>query len=213
MVAIEYAPDPLPSIVLLVDDQPNTVAAYSAGFEASGLWVATARNPIEALSAVEELKPDLVITACFGAADAAVNLLETLKGRPDTQRIPVVLIHDVPVGDVPPHIARLADLCVERAIGVATLVERARALISAAQTARRAMAAAPAAERASRPAAVVTTQVKANEQRRCPGCGSVLEWTERSRLCGIEYDYYRWCGSGCGLYCYDRDAGRWVKLA
>jgi len=23
----------------------------------------------------------------------------------------------------------------------------------------------------------------------------------------------RWCTSGCGLYCYDRDASHWVKLA
>lgn len=50
-------------------------------------------------------------------------------------------------------------------------------------------------------------------QRSCPDCGSRLEWIERGRIGGTTYDYYRWCLKGCGLYCFDRDAQRWVKLA
>jgi hypothetical protein len=29
--------------------------------------------------------------------------------------------------------------------------------------------------------------------RRCPDCGSMLEWIERGLLRGVEYDFYRWC--------------------
>ena len=49
--------------------------------------------------------------------------------------------------------------------------------------------------------------------RACPKCGSALEWLERGTISGVEYDYYRWCLKGCGLYCYDRRAGDWIKLA
>jgi len=50
-------------------------------------------------------------------------------------------------------------------------------------------------------------------KRACPGCGGQLEWIERGRIGGTTYDYYRWCLKGCGLYCFDRDGRRWVKLA
>lgn len=49
--------------------------------------------------------------------------------------------------------------------------------------------------------------------RRCPGCQRMLEWIERGTIDGIEYDYYRWCGQGCGLYCFNRRARCWLKLA
>jgi hypothetical protein len=46
----------------------------------------------------------------------------------------------------------------------------------------------------------------------CPSCGKALDWIERGRLDGVEYDYYHWCESGCGLYCYERRAETWIKL-
>ena len=51
--------------------------------------------------------------------------------------------------------------------------------------------------------------------RPCPSCGTRLEWLEPGTVAGVEYDYYRWCEHGCGLYCYQRSAPagrRWVKL-
>jgi hypothetical protein len=49
--------------------------------------------------------------------------------------------------------------------------------------------------------------------RGCPNCGVTLEWTERGVLAGVEYDYYKWCPNGCGLFCYDRHARHFLKLA
>jgi uncharacterized protein with PIN domain len=49
--------------------------------------------------------------------------------------------------------------------------------------------------------------------RRCPGCRRMLEWIERGTVGGTEYDYYRWCTQGCGLYCFNRRNGAWLKLA
>jgi hypothetical protein len=49
--------------------------------------------------------------------------------------------------------------------------------------------------------------------RGCPACGGALSWIEKGRIGGVEYDYYRWCQHGCGLYCYDCAGAKWVKLA
>jgi hypothetical protein len=52
-----------------------------------------------------------------------------------------------------------------------------------------------------------------DRRRNCPQCGGPLEWLERGTIGGVEYDYYRWCARACGLYCYDRTAGQFQKLA
>ena len=48
---------------------------------------------------------------------------------------------------------------------------------------------------------------------RCPGCSRPLTWIERGRIGGISYEYFHWCPGGCGLYCFDCEARRYVKLA
>src|SRR5262249_23648452 len=48
--------------------------------------------------------------------------------------------------------------------------------------------------------------------RACPECGSTLDWVERGAIGGVTYDYFRWCFKGCGLFCFNCDAGKWVKL-
>jgi hypothetical protein len=49
-------------------------------------------------------------------------------------------------------------------------------------------------------------------QRQCPGCGTTLEWLNAGRLHGVTYDYYRWCKTGCGLYCFNRVRGEFEHL-
>jgi PAS domain-containing protein len=44
-------------------------------------------------------------------------------------------------------------------------------------------------------------------------CTELLEFIENGRLGYVWYDYYQWCASGCGLYCYDVQAQLWVKVA
>jgi hypothetical protein len=46
-----------------------------------------------------------------------------------------------------------------------------------------------------------------------PQCRSALDWIERGTIGGIEYDYCHWCPKACGLFCYDRTAGEFLKLA
>lgn len=214
MVARDHAQtEALPSIVLLVDSDAEALATCSAAFEASGLWVAGAADPAEGLEAIHELKPDLVITDHF---DAAVSLVEAIKARADTRMVPVILLSRRPLVDVPLATRQLADLCLEKPVLNDTLLENSRALIAQfrALRARSDAGREPAPNHVMKLTEVVRSSARPDgRERNCPACGSGLEWIERGRLCGSEYDYYRWCASGCGLYCYDRDADTWVKLA
>src|SRR3954466_10925666 len=80
----------IPPIVLLVDDDRDALATYSAFFEASGVWAATSTAPDEALDAVEELKPDLIVTAL--GFDGETDLVHSLRSRADTRHIPLILL-------------------------------------------------------------------------------------------------------------------------
>ena len=200
----------LPSIVLFVGKPSETLATYSAFFDASGLWVATASNPDEALAAVQELKPDLIITEEFDEAE--LDFVHAVKSAPDTRAVPVILLSRRPLPKVLQAAREQADMCLEKPVLPDALLQNGRALIRQARARREES---PAFERASPVARAVDAVDAAARQahRRCPGCAGPLEFVERGRLYGIEYDYYRWCPEGCGLYCYDCGAKAWVKLA
>ena len=207
MKSIPVQSDDLPSIVLIVDADETTRAMCCAQFESAGLWVATSINPIEAIEAVRELRPNLVVTTTFEGVD--FDLVGALKADPMTKRIPVILLTER-ANDKGTD-AQLADLCLRKPVVNRLLVENGQQLIVQSRTVGGGPVSGPTHQ------LVLTSPqtVKRNSQqttRSCPGCGGVLEWIERGRLHGVEYDYYRWCEAGCGLYCYECRAETWVKL-
>jgi CheY-like chemotaxis protein len=203
--------DTLPPIVLLVDQHADILAAYAACFEASGLWVATSADPVEALDAVQELRPDLLITDHFDDPD--FNLVQTIKQRVPP-RLPIILLSGRPLPDVPLAARQGADLCLEKPVQPETLLDSSRLLLERVRGLRTRGEREPARGTpvASAPLPVQLPEVSPRD-RRCPQCAAPLEWIERGRLYGLEYDYYRWCQRGCGLYCYERQGRKWVKLA
>jgi DNA-binding response OmpR family regulator len=211
----------IPPIVLLVDDDRDALATYSAFFEASGVWAATSTAPDEALDAVEELKPDLVVTALgFDGEAPGADLVHSLRSRAETRHIPVILLSPRNLAEIPDPTRVEADLCLVKPVAPHTLLATTRRLIDHSREARRRLerARSRAADLSGRATAAVTKArhlAAAVESRRrlCPQCANALDWIERGRIGGSEYDYYRWCLKGCGLYCYDRHASKWVKLA
>lgn len=209
-------PDALPSIVLLVDTDADALANYSTYFEASGLWVATSPSPVEALEAVHELKPDLVITDVFDVDGVTMAFIDGLKAGADTRGIPLILLSRAPLTTVPIEARRGADLCLEKPVLADVLLHHSRAVIAKARAQREHEPdpRADALERAARSATIVEgTSSPKRREGACPECGAALDWIERSRLFGTNYEYYRWCAHGCGLFCFNLDAGSWVKLA
>ena len=84
---------PLPPIVLVVEDDPDTRELYETVLNLEGFWVADATDAEAALDQAEDLLPDVIITdiglpgGCDGVAFAG-----RLHARQKTADIPVVAI-------------------------------------------------------------------------------------------------------------------------
>jgi len=210
MHSAQLEADALPSIVLLVDRDAARLTSYTTAFESDGLWVATCTDPREAIDAVYDVRPDLLVTHTFD--DVSADLVNTLKGDARTQTLPVILVTDRDPQRV--SAASLADLCLQQPVSQEQLLTSSRLLIERSHELRR------RSEDTGRRAHVrvltsadAVSRSAADAIRDCPRCRQSLDWIERGRLLGVEYDYYRWCVNGCGLYCYECQAEKWVKLA
>src|SRR4051812_8205700 len=85
--------DSIPPIVLLVDDDRDTLNMYSTFFAQAGLWVSGVESADEAIDAVEELKPDAIVTDIgFSGRPEGVAIVHALKEDPATSGIPLVVL-------------------------------------------------------------------------------------------------------------------------
>src|SRR4051812_38796276 len=191
--ALEAVHD-IPAIVVLIADRP-AAAEYGAAFEAEGLWVSRVTDEAEAVTTVRELRPDVVVADLRDGNAGRRDVLRVIKHTRPIAHIPVVALCD---GSADQRAAD-ADLRLESDLPARQLVGRVVDLVeqSADQKPRLDSEAPTGDER---------------ENRACPKCGRELSWIERGRLGGVRYDYYRWCRSGCGLYCYELGADKWLKL-
>lgn len=217
----EGAADSFPPIVLLVDDDRDTLDMYSSYLESAGLWVATATNPTEGQAHVRELRPNLLVTDIgFGGQQTGVDLIHAVKHDAQTAHIPIMVLSGTAVEELPAETRREADLVLLKPVLPDVLLTRGQTLMRSSATLRaRSTAALDRAyslldqNLAARRRMRESVESLGKRARACPKCGATLEWLERGTIGGVEYDYYRWCLKGCGLYCYDRRAGDWIKLA
>jgi DNA-binding response OmpR family regulator len=219
----------IPPIVLLVEDDRDTLDMYSTYFEMSGVWVARSTTPREAMAGVAELRPDAVITdlAFNGSDDECVELVHSLKTDLSTREIPVIVLSGQALPQIPAQTVTEADLCLVKPVLPDSLLGRLRELIARAHAVRvnceqLQMKTTQVLQRAGElhlqaqkqaQALKAKQTVIAGQGRPCPQCGRQLEWIEKGRVGGADYDYYRWCRHGCGLYCFDRAVHQWLKLA
>ena len=209
----------LPPIVLVVGDDPATRDLYSLVLESSGMWVATASEPVNAVETAIEVRPDVIVTELeFHGAPAGLRLLEAIRHNPLTADVPVVLLTGRPPEPRASRDHRTTELLLLKPVAPEELVSHVTDLVNRSRDRRECSSGAtPAAPVAHRSDGILArprdTRAPGDHLlRRCPSCTQPLGWVETGRIDGVEYDYYHWCDSGCGLYCYDRDADRWVKL-
>ncbi len=79
-------------LVLLVDDEPEVLAAMRATLEAEGLQVVTATNAGEARELALKRQPNLVLLDLRMAARGGIELLRALKDDPATHHLPVLVL-------------------------------------------------------------------------------------------------------------------------
>jgi CheY-like chemotaxis protein len=200
-----------PPIVLLVEDDADLLDMYSSYFQAEGVWVGTADSPDKGLEAVNDLHPDVVISDIgFGGAPTGMNFVQVMKDRPHTRGIPLIVLTGLPASDLPPELRHDADLFLRKPVSAEGLLDNIRRLLESPHALQQRRVRAQA--RAGR-GGVAQPAPAGESPRVCPNCCGPLDWIEQKTIDGRAYDYYHWCTRGCGLYCYDRGAKAWLKLA
>ena len=78
--------------ILIVDDEKFILDLLRNGLTANGFEVITAFDGFEAILAVEEQKPDMVIADIMMPRLTGLDFLKALKNNEDTRDLPVILI-------------------------------------------------------------------------------------------------------------------------
>jgi len=86
--------------VLIVDDESFIINLLKNGLTENGFEVITADNGFDAILAVEEQKPDVVITDIMMPRLTGLEFLKALKNNPATADVPVFLISAMDQADM-----------------------------------------------------------------------------------------------------------------
>src|SRR5690349_3517316 len=122
----------LPPIVLLVEEDRELLKRTSRMCDDAGFWTATATNPREALLAVQELKPDVVVTdLVFGGEDTGSALVHELKSASARAGTPVIVLSDLGSNDLPAATRAEADVVLVKPFTIDELLQRIRAALEA----------------------------------------------------------------------------------
>ena len=206
--------------VLLIHEDPPTLETYSRSLESAGIWVSTAMDPTVALARARELRPNLLVTDIrFGGRPSGLRLARMVKQEARTADVAVVVLtanREALTAETHTY----ADAILVKPVLPDVLLAEAQALLrrSAALHTHSVVAfqrarSVPRKPAVARPPGRDIVADLSRRPRDCPRCGSSLDWLARVRIGDVEYDYYRWCRKGCGLYCYDRGARDWIKVA
>ncbi|MGA8763225.1 MAG: response regulator [Candidatus Sulfotelmatobacter sp.] len=80
------------SIALVVDDSMLIRYTVCRFLEERGFTVESATNGLEALQALERLRPDLIVTDMQMPNMSGSELITALKGKPETANIPIIIV-------------------------------------------------------------------------------------------------------------------------
>ncbi|MCW5771273.1 MAG: phosphate regulon transcriptional regulator PhoB [Rhodospirillaceae bacterium] len=79
-------------LILIVEDEQALVTLLRYNFEAAGYEVATALDGEEALMAVAERRPDLVILDWMLPSVSGLEVCRQLRRKPETRDVPVIML-------------------------------------------------------------------------------------------------------------------------
>lgn len=229
LVHSEIVGTPIPPIVLVVDDDDDTLQLYDALFSGHGYWVARAESGLQAFESAQDLQPDAIVTdiGLPGEMDG-LDLIRELRADEKLRIVPVLAV----TGRMPCDLASFAGLPISalllKPVAPETLVKKVASMlrapdlpavnaagtpatlgdqrVPAAGTSKTSSETAPSSTRATR-------EAKIDKVRRvCPQCGTRLKWVETRRWRGVTYDYYHECTSGCGLSWFNRTSRAFETL-
>jgi CheY-like chemotaxis protein len=88
-------------VVLLVEDEPDTLYTFATLLGRAGFAVVTASHPAIALEHLDKQRPDLVVTDFMMPYMNGRAFVESLRRRADTARVPVIMMSAVAPGEGP----------------------------------------------------------------------------------------------------------------
>ncbi|MEM5332297.1 response regulator, partial [Paraburkholderia sp. JHI2823] len=100
--------------ILLVDDEPEILAAWRLILESEGYQVSCASNGAEALACVVAHVPDLIVTDWMMPIMDGADLCRRLKSMPRSVDVPILVHTAVPPSD---HDAQYWSACLLKPIG------------------------------------------------------------------------------------------------
>ena len=78
--------------ILIVDDSDENVAFMSEILEDQGLPFRVARNGKEAMQALQEKRPDLVLLDVMMPRKSGVKVFQEMKRDPELEKIPIIIV-------------------------------------------------------------------------------------------------------------------------
>jgi two-component system chemotaxis response regulator CheY len=115
-------------VALVVDDSMLIRHTVCRFLEERGFTVESATNGVQALELLGELRPDIIITDMQMPKMDGPELITRLKGKPETARIPIVILAGKQTGAESAHEQR-ADYVIFKDIDIETQLQKA--LVSA----------------------------------------------------------------------------------
>lgn len=206
----------IPPIVLLVDPDREMLDAYSRELEHAGMWVAGTATYDELIASAEDLHPDVIIADTDGDGDGdALQTLRAMRRHSELSTTPLVVLVPQRAESTPD-----ADVALRKPVPPEFLLRRTREILVRAGAARgrstvigkQTRSLVQRSNHLLSKAAMIASAID-DARRECPKCSAELDWVERGTIGGVSYDYYRWCSKGCGLYCFNRNTGTWIRLA
>ena len=119
--------------IVLADDEEFIVAAYKDGLEQAGYSVTVARDGAEALQAVKNVMPDLVLLDLIMPKLNGFEVLRAIKADDSTKHIPVIVLLNLsqPTDEAEARQTGALDAIVKADISLEDLTERIAKIFTA----------------------------------------------------------------------------------
>lgn len=82
----------MPATILIVEDEADIAILLRYNLEAEGLRVVTAETGDEALQAIAEKLPDLILLDWMLPEISGIELCRRLRAREETSRVPIIML-------------------------------------------------------------------------------------------------------------------------
>ncbi len=113
----------MPAVALVVDDSMLIRYTVSRLLEEYGFTVESAGNGAEALEILNRVRPDLIVTDLEMPRMSGQELIASLKGKPETAQIPIIIIASRSSGSK--EAEKLANFFVYKDIDIEEQLEKA----------------------------------------------------------------------------------------